>query len=223
MRGHIRWAGVLALVGVVAWGGDDARPKVKVATADGKAVPVLPEDLTGLTARPLVKTRDALDKKFRKGFYSLYRVQTKVGTELVGEYDVTTVPCRLTVYEVTKRGDADRELRVVATGYHDKPGKAVFRKKIETLEENVFFITVEQVTSAKELNSHLRYMESQGNEILLKGYGTNWSLSALRLKMAGKTEGPAAKEDKFEKDAFWLIDQFLNPLWLISLRIETED
>lgn len=224
-----RWFGlamaIMALVlglGPVARGGDGRPVTVKVTTSEGQAVPLLPEDLTGLSSRPLIKVREALDKKIHNGFFSLYRVPAKAGTELVGEYNVTTVPCRLTVYQISKRNGAGRELRVVATGYHVKPEKAVFRQRVEKLEENVFFITAEKVAAATELNSHLRYMESQGNAILLKGYGTNFDLSMLKLKMAGKNTGNDHGAIEFEKDAHWLVAQLINPLWLMSVRIESE-
>lgn len=225
-----RWIGlamaVMVLVlglGPVARGGDGGPATVKVTTSEGQAVPLFPEDLTGLSSRPLIKMRDALDKKIHNGFFSLYRVPAKAGIELVGEYNVTTVPCRLTVYQISKRtGAAGRELRVVATGYHVKPEKAVFRQRVEKLDENVFFITAEKVAAATELNSHLRYMESQGNAILLKGYGTNFDLSMLKLKMAGKNTGNDHGAIEFEKDAHWLVAQLINPLWLMSVRIESE-
>lgn len=203
-------------------GSADGPATIRVTTADGKAVPLLAEDLTGLSARPLVKMRDALDKKLHSGFLSLCRVQAKVGTELVGVCTVDVVPCRLTVYEISKRAGAGRELRVVATGYYDKPEKAVFRKKVEAMEENVFFLTAETVSGAGELNSHLRYMESQGNAILLKGYSSNWNLTALKLKMAGKSTEQGQEEEGFEKDGHWLVDQLIRPLWLVSVRVESE-
>lgn len=221
MHELIRWTvAVMVLIGASLCCADDTLTMIKVTTAEGQAVQILDEDLTGLISRPLVKTRKALDKKFRKGFFSLYRIQTKVGTELVGEYSVTDVPCRLTIYEISKPAGGGRELRVVATGYHVKPEKAVFRKKIEKLEENVFLITAEKVTSPGELNSHLRYLENQDNTILLKGYSTNWNLTKLKLKMAGKNTGHGQKEVELERDFHWLVDQLINPLWLMSIRIE---
>ncbi|TAL09811.1 MAG: hypothetical protein EPO02_09230 [Nitrospirae bacterium] len=222
MRRCIRWAFVLLVLTPIAVDAADSSVTVKMTTSEGLLVPLLPEDLSGMSSRPLVKTRDVLDKKFAKGFFYLNRVKAKVGTELVGEYEVVTVPCRLTVYEISKRPGSSRELRVVATGYHAKPEKAVFRKTVEKLEENVFFVTAEKIASADDLNSHLRYMQEQGNAIVLKGYGTNWNLSALKLEMAGKDAKQKEKDDVFEKDALWLVDQLKNPLWLMSIRLETE-
>ena len=222
MRWCIRWALILVLLNPIVASAADTSVAVKMTTSEGLPVPLLPEDLSGLSSRPLVKTRDVLDKKFAKGFFFLNRVKAKVGTELVGEYDVVTVPCRLTVYEISKRPGSGRELRIVATGYHAKPEKAVFRKTVEKLEENVFFVTAEKVASADDLNSHLRYMQEQGNAIVLKRYGTNWNLSSLKLEMAGKDTKQKEKDDVFEKDALWLVDQLKNPLWLMSIRLETE-
>lgn len=205
-----------------AIGGEDSPVIIKVTTSEGQAVPLTPEDLNGLTSRPLVKMQEALVKKYHNRFLSLYRVQAKAGTELVGEYNVESVPCRLTIYEISKRAGAGRELRVVTTGYYVKPEKAVFRKKVEKLEENIFFITAEKVASAGELNFHLQYMESHGNYILLKGYSTNWNLTALKVKMAGKNKGDEKGEVEFEKDGYWLVEQLINPLWLMSVRIESK-
>jgi len=220
----IGWAMALTVfvLGTVARGGDDGRALLKITTSEGQAVPLLAEDLTGLSSRPLVKMREELDKKLHSGFLSLYRVQAKAGTELVGEYNVEAVPCRLTVYEISKRTGAGRELRVLATGYYVKREKAVFRKKVEKLEEDVFMITAEKVTDASELNSHLRYMESQGNAIRLQGYSTNWSMTTLKLKMAGKETGNEQGEDEFEKDGHWLLDRLIKPLWLMFVRVESE-
>ena len=219
---YVRWVLILMLLIPIAAGAADTSVAVKMTTSEGLPAPLLPEDLSSLISRPLVKTREALDKRFGKGFFALYRVKAKVGTELAGEHDIVTVPCRLTVYEISKRPGASRELRIVATGYHDKPEKAVFRKTVERLEENVFFVTAEKVTSAGDLNSHLRYMEEQGNAILLKGYGSNWNLSALKLEMAGRNAKQKEREDVFERDALWLVDQLKNPLWVMSIRIEAE-
>src|SRR3954451_13055546 len=92
-----------------------------------------------------------------------------------------------------------------------KPEKAVFRKTIERLEENIFLVTAEKVTASDELNSHLRFMEEQGNSIILKGYSSNWNLSALKFQMAAKAGKQKERDDVFEKDALWLIDQLKNP------------
>lgn len=222
MQRFIRWVLILMLLNATAAGADDTSIAIKVTTSEGLPARLLSEDLSSLISRPLVKTREALDKRFGKGFFSLYRVKAKVGIELVGEHDIVTVPCRLTVYEISKRPGTSRELRIVTTGYHDKPEKAVFRKTVERLEENVFLVTAEKVTFADDLNSHLRYMEEQDNAILIKGYSSNWNLSGLKLEMAGRNAKQKEREDIFEKDALWLVDQLKNPLWLVSIRIEAE-
>ncbi len=195
---------------------------VKLMTADGVPARLLPEDVSSIRQRPLAQTREDMEKRFGKGFLSLMRVKVKVGAELIGEHDIVALPCRLTVYEISKRSEGNRELRVVATGYHTKPEKAVFRKRIERLEENVFLVTAEKVTSSDDLNSHLRFMEEQGNSIILKGYSSNWNLSALKFQMAAKAGKQKERDDLFEKDALWLIEQLKNPLWLASIRVENE-
>ena len=214
---------ILLLLNTIPARADDSSvAAVKLTTSAGVPARLLTEDLSSLTSRPLAKTQEVLDKKFGKGFFTLYRIKSKVGTELIGEHDVVSVPCRLTVYEISKRPGGSRELRIVATGFHDKPEKAVFRKTVERLEELMFFVTAEKVASADDLNAHLRYMQEQGNAILLKGFSSNWNLSALKLQMAGKDAKQKEKEDVFERDALWLVDQLKNPLWLVSMRIEAE-
>jgi hypothetical protein len=215
--------GIILLVTAVAAPAEDLSfGVVKLMTADGVAARLLPEDVSSLQSRPLAKTREDMERRFGKGFLTLMRVKAKVGAELIGEHDIVAVPCRLTVYEISKRTDGHRELRVVAAGYHSKPEKAVFRKRIERLEENVFLVTAEKVMSPNDLNSHLRFMEEQGNAIILKGFSSNWNLSALKFQMAAKAGTQNEREDVFEKDALWLIAQLKNPLWLASIRVENE-
>ncbi len=90
------------------------------------------------------------------------------------------------------------------------------------MEENVFLVTAEKVTSPDDLNPHLRFMEKQDNVISLKGYSSNWNLSTLKLQMAAKSGKEKERDDVFEKDALWLIEQLKNPLWITSIRVEYE-
>jgi len=109
-------------------------------------------------------------------------------------------------------------LRMVSTWFRAKPGETnEFRTKVEDLEEEVFLVTAENVDSADQLNRHLSYMNTQEKAITLKGYGTNWSLSALKLDLVGKDA--AQKDESFTKDALWLVDQLIKPEWVVSVRI----
>ena len=55
--------------------------------------------------------------------------------------------------------------------------------------------------------------------ILLHGYSSDWSLSALRFRMVEK--GAAGGKDvEFAKDADWLVGNLIDPQWVVSIRIE---
>jgi len=129
-------------------------------------------------------------------------------------------PCRITIYQISKAKDQPRKLRVVASGFYQTGALAEFTTTAEALEENVYFITAESVTSKEQLNSHLKYMNAEKNEILLKGYSTNWNLSALKFKLAGGKE--CAQNSEFVKDADWLVRQLLKPQWVSSIRFEVQ-
>ncbi len=194
---------------------------IEVATGAGAPVPLLPEKLQGLKTRPLTKLKESMDRRFGPDFLSLVRIGARPGTELVGRCRITTAPVRLTVYEISRRKqDRDRMLRVVASGYYPTPGEvATFRTQVQDLGEELFFITAEKVESRSELNSHLTYMNTQDNAIMVKGFSTNWNLSVLKVNLAG--QGAAHEEVPFTKDAEWLVDHLIRPMWVTSIRIDT--
>jgi len=73
--------------------------------------------------------------------------------------------------------------------------------------------------SHDQLNAHLRFMTTQGDAILLQGYSSDWSLSALRFRMVEK--GAAGGKDvEFAKEADWLVGNLIDPQWVVSIRIE---
>jgi hypothetical protein len=196
--------------------------RIEVSTGAGAPVMLGPEPLAGIKTRPLRKLKESLDNKFGVNFFSLHRISVPNGVELIGRCSVSTAPLRLTVYEISKgRNDHERKLRVVATGFYAKPGETgEFRTKVEDLEEDLFFVTAEQVETADQLNSHLTYMNTQENTIALRGYSSNWNLSALKLDLAGKDA--AQREAPFTKDAMWLVDRLIHPLWVESIRIDVQ-
>lgn len=196
------------------------RPELAVIDAAGQRIPLIDEELTGLESRPLLSTKKELTQQFGPGFISFQKVKAKAGDKLTGTYQVPTGSWRLTVYHISKEKNGPRYLRVVATGYHAVPEPAKFSTTIERLEENVFLVTAEAVKSADDLNSHLRYMNAQNNEIVLKGYGTNWNLSALKFKLSGKEE--KATSGEFVKEADWLVQRLTKPQWVMSVRVETD-
>jgi hypothetical protein len=194
---------------------------LRVFTPDGTPVPVQPEKLQGLKTRPLAKLKETLDHRFGPGFLSLLKLEVQNGTELIGRCTVTTAPVRLTVYEISRRRhDPERTLRVVATKFFATPGETgEFRTRIEDLQEDLFFVTAEQVDSAAQLDSHLTYMNSQDNAIAVTGFSTNWNLSVLKVNLAGRDE--ARQEVPFTKDAEWLVDHLIRPLWVTEIRVVT--
>jgi len=75
---------------------------------------------------------------------------------------------------------------------------------VQPFKVHVYLVTAEAVESPARLNPHLAYMSSQGDQILLKGFSTNWNMSVLRFHLAEKAPGPGG-EVEFAKDADWLI------------------
>lgn len=187
-------------------------------TADGKDAPILDEDTGRLEDRPLVKTKERLDAKHGHPFLFLEKVLAKPGTKLSGRYEVEGAPMRVTLYEIAKEKNADhRMLRVLGTRWC-RPGEtAAFEGEARDVEEQVFLITAERTKSAEELDSHLQYMNSQGDQLLVKGFGTNWKLTELKFKLSGKT--PDRKEDDFSHDADWMAGRLIDPAWIVSLRV----
>jgi hypothetical protein len=190
-----------------------------ITSQDGAAVPLQAEDLAGIKARPLAKIKERFDGKQKKDFVQLYVVTVKAGDVLRGAYTLKDGPYRLTAYHITKEAKGPRTLRVVSTRFHEEGATATFEAKVEKREEDLFLITAEKVASADELNSHLKYMASQNNEVLLRGYSPNWTLTALKFKMSGK-EGLKQGADDFEKDADWLIEALVKPEWILAIRVE---
>ncbi len=169
----------------------------------------------------MAKLKETLDQRFGRDFLSLLKLHVKDGTELVGRCSVSTAPIRLTVYEISRRRpDRDRTLRVAATAFYPSPGATgEFRTMVRDSLESLFFITAEQVDSAGELNSHLTYMNTQDNSITVRGFSSNWNLSALKVNMTGRDQ--AHQERPFTKDAEWLVAHLIKPLWVISIRFDT--
>lgn len=218
---RVTWIGVLAAVLLVAVAGRAAITNpIEVWNGRGAPVPLEPEKLQGLKTRPLAKLKETMDGRFGEGFLALYRIKATDGTELLGRCRVTTAPVRLTVYEISRRKqDRARYLRVVASGYYDRPGQvAEFRTTVQDLQEELYFVTAERVQSADELDSHLRYMNTQDNAILVKGFSTNWNLTALKVNLAGRNA--SREEVPFTKDAEWLVDHLIRPLWVAEIRID---
>lgn len=194
-------------------------PAITVRTGDGASVPLELEETSGLANRPLVTTQERLREKFKRDFFFLRKINVPEGTSLIGRYPVTDGPMRLTIYEITKKKGAERQLKVVASGFYKSGEVAEFKTEAHKFEERVYLVTAEATGSAEELNPHLRYMNTQGNEILLKGYSTNFSLSSLRFKLAEKPKRGGG-ETEFAKDADWLVDNLIRPRWVVSIRVE---
>lgn len=196
-----------------------APPEITITAADGRVIPLEPEDTSGITARPLVKTRDRLNERFKRQFIFLYKINVPEGLSVIGRYKVQNGPLRLTVYEITKNPNSERHLRVLVSTFRKKAEVAEFKTTVKKFQEHVFFVTAEAVQSETQLNPHLRYMNAQNNEILLKGFSTNWSLITLKFRLAEK--GSAEEQEvEFTKDADWLVNNLINPQWVVSTRLE---
>lgn len=196
-----------------------APPEIMITAADGKIIPLEPEDISGIASRPLVKTRDRLNEKFRRQFTSLYKINVPDGLSVIGRYRVQNGPLRLTVYEITKKPNSERQLRVLVSRFRQTGEVAQFETTIKKFQEHVYFVTAEAVQSETQLNPHLRYMNTQNNEILLKGFSTDWSFRTLKFRLAEK--GSAEEQEvEFTKDADWLVNNLINPQWVVSIRLE---
>jgi hypothetical protein len=217
-------------------------PMIEVTRRNGEAVPLEPEDLSGLQAIPLLNVKHRLEKQFYEGFVSLYKMRVPQGEVVTGTHTLQDGPMRLTVYQISKERKGVRKVRVLASGFHPKGEVATFTSPIDDLEENVFLVTAEKVSSDTELNSHLKYMNAQGNMILLKGYSTNWGMTKLKFELSGraaskdkneaevtdkgkdkgKDKARDKKEDTFVRDADWLIERLLNPQWVMLVRVDSK-
>jgi hypothetical protein len=219
VQGEFR-AGLFAILMLAASGAAraEAPDALVVATSDGEVLSLAPEELNGLAARPLASVKKTLDERFGADFLTLRTITLKAGTTLVGRTVTQKAPMRLTIYEISKRAGGERKLRVVSTWFRAKPGETnEFRTTVEDLEEQVFFVTAENVDRADRLNQHLSYLSTQEDTVTLQGYSTNWNLSALKLHLVGKTAGQ--QDESFTKDALWLVDQLISPEWVASLRV----
>lgn len=194
-------------------------PDIIITSIDGTRIPLVPEHTSGIAALPLVKTRERLNDKFKKEFLFLYKIKIADGASIIGRYKVENRSLRLTIYEITKKQNASRRLRVITTRFRQRGEIAEFKTVVKKFDEHIYLVTAEAVKSETQLNPHLHYMNSQNNEIILKGFSSNWNFSSLRFHLSGKDE-TEKKEVEFTKDADWLVSNLINPQWVVSIRLE---
>lgn len=192
-------------------------PDFVLISPPGKVIPLEVEDLTGIKDQPLAKTKMRLDNKYGKDFFLLYKAKIAAGTQVIGQYKLTKDPLRITVFEISKQLKTDRKIRIVATGFYQMGETAEFQTEIGNLEENIFFITAEAVESKDQLNPYLQHIDQVDNAIL-KGYSTNLSFSVLKMKFSGKDQ--SGKLVQVTEDFDWLVNQLINPVHVISIRVE---
>ena len=192
-------------------------PPITITGEGGKAVPIEAEDTGGIKDRPLVKSKKRLDAKYGHEFLFLDKVETTVGATLTAKCAIAAGPLRLTIYEIAKDGDADRTLRVVGTKWYADGATAEFTTTVAKHAEDVFLVTAEKEPDEKTLDAHLRYMQTQGDELTVKGFGTNWDLSKLEFKMAEKKSDKS--DGTFSHDADWLVGNLDDPQWVTSIRV----
>lgn len=212
------WVVTLLLVAPVADAkGKDPAPGIHITRAGGRVVPQLPEDTNGIFGRPVNKTRDRVHDRYDRELLYLYQIEVDDGEHLKGTYQVGDAPLRITLYEIRKSPAQERTLRVIGSQYYEAGALAEWETTIEKREEHVFIVTAEKTKGPEELNQHLTYMNQQdNNEILLKGFSSNWNLTKLKFKMA--ENGPNG-EVPFAKDGEWLIDKLIDPAWVCSIRV----
>ena len=214
-----KWGVVLSGLFLCTAAAGNPLKNITIKTADGKTVAMQTTDLSAIKTRPLRKLKEKWDGNFKREFLYFKKIEVKAGQEIEGKCEVKEGPIRLSIYQISKKKGEPRLLRILSTRFHEEENVAEIKTKVEDLEENVFLITAEKVRSADQLNSHLKYMSSRDNEILISGLSTNWNLSELKLKMAKKE---AAKNSTFVKDADWLIGQLIDPQWIVWIRVLVE-
>jgi hypothetical protein len=207
--------GLVAYPALFAFAG---APEILITLADGRKIVLEPEDTSGIAARPLVETRDRLSRRFKKDILFLYKMRVEEGVSIIGRHKIGQGPARLTAYEITKARNSNRQLRVAGSQFRRLGETAEFKTVVNKFDEHLYLITAESVTSQGQLNPHLQYMNSQKNEIILKGFSTNWNFSSLRLQFLEK--GGAAREGEFSKDADFLVNQLIDPQWIVAIRLE---
>jgi len=194
-------------------------PDLRIVTRAGARIALEPEELQGPSARPLLATRDRLNERFKREFLWFFKVRIPDGTAVVGRWTADGGPLRVTMYEITKNEGAPRWLRVVGTRVYQKGEIAEFQTVLKKSSEHVYIVTAEAVTAADQLNRHLRYMNTQGDAILVNGYSTNWNLTALKIWML-EQNAAGVRDVEFAKDADWLVSNLLDPQWIVSVRVE---
>lgn len=189
-------------------------PAITLTGADGKTVALETEDTGGIKDRPLVKSKKRLDKQYGHEFLFLDKVEATPGETLTATCEIAGGPLRLTIYEIAKDDGAERTLRVIGTKWYPDGALAQFTTTVAKHAEDVFLVTAEKTTDPAQLDKHLQYMETQGDELLVKGFGTNWDLSKLEFKLAEKKS-----DGTFSKDADWLVGNLDDPQWVASIRV----
>jgi len=192
-------------------------PNIEIKNAEGKIIPLEEEELRGIKNRPLAKTKERLDKKYYEGFFLLYKIRVKEGSKLIGTYTLVRGPLRITIFQILKETQLERKIWILTTGFYQVGETLEFTTEIKKLEENSFFITAEAVESEDQLNPALVYMNKIENEVILKGYSSNLSLSTIKFKISGKDE--MRKPVEITKDFDYLVSQLINPIRIISISI----
>src|SRR6476646_4766399 len=145
-----------------------AAPAITITTADGKAVPIEAEDTGGIKDRPLVKSKKRLDAKHGHEFLFLDKIEAAPGAALTAHCPIGGGPLRLTVYEIAKDDGAERTLRVIATKWFADGATAELATTVAKHAEDVFLVTAEKEADASTLDKHLQYMQTQGDQLLVK-------------------------------------------------------
>jgi hypothetical protein len=191
-------------------------PDFVLLSPQGKTIPLEVEDLTGMKDQPLVKTKIRLDNKYGKDFFLLYKATIAASTQITGQYKLSTVPLRISVFEISRQPNADRMIRIVATGYYQAGETAEFQTEIGNMEQDIFFITAEAVESKDQLNPYLQHVDQVDN-VILKGYSTNLSFNVLKMKFSGKDQ--SGNVTQVTEDFDWLVSQLIKPVHVISIRV----
>jgi hypothetical protein len=196
----------------------------KITTGEGEVIHMIREPLDSVETRPIQKTMERLNEKFNKpDFFIPYRLDVKPNTELTAEYKLKA-DLRISVFEIIKSKPGERIVRLNATSFFKADDVAIFKANSHNYEEQAFFVFAEASSNKEELTPIISKIMREETKLLLKDYGTNWSLSTVEFTLQ-KT--PVIGESKKKEKEFTIeFDEIINvlekPQWSFGVRITTE-
>lgn len=190
----------------------------RIINSKGAEVFFQPPTLNGIKMRPLKKVIKRLNDANHPNFFSIFEVSHPNTDTLTVQFKNIQTNQRLSVYRICHNQDNENILTLHSTRFITDQKKISFNNLTGASAPYLLLFTLEKTNNLNQLNSHIQYLRQQNNQIELNGYGTNWSMSELKLKMTGKNEDQS--NDKFVKDSEWLVEQLIAPEWIIAIMVK---